>query len=90
MPDRTRYALTASQQEHLRTLLAHQALDIEHSISVVSMAGAHLVPGVIGILIDKGFAAKKVRGSPGGSRCTHYWLTPAGAAKARELGRVAA
>jgi hypothetical protein len=87
MPDRTRTAMTPSQREHLGLLLKVGALTRETAVCSFDHRPTlhHLNPGVIGILIDKGFADKRVRGARGESRITVYWLTAAGQAKAREL-----
>lgn len=85
MPDRTKYALTVPQRENLGILLKVKALGREKGVSLFDFpATRRLNPGVIGILIDKGFAGKR-GATRRGCRVTLYWLTEAGEAKAREL-----
>ncbi len=83
MPDRTRYALTSSQQQHLVLLYAGGCVTRDSALSALELNGC--VPGVIGILIDKGFADKRTRKTPGGARAASYWLTAEGIQQARIL-----
>ncbi len=86
MPDRTSYALTASQQENLVLLLQSACLDRESAKSVYEAGLRQVNPNVIGILIDKGLAEKRTRSlAPGGVRAASYWLTDEGAKLALQL-----
>jgi hypothetical protein len=89
VPNRAAYLLTVSQREHLGMLLDAGALDRETAKSMFDHPLLRsLNPNVVGILIDKGFADKRVRGAKG-HRITVYWLTAGGVAVARELAGVA-
>lgn len=91
MPDRTHYSLTQTQRHHLKLLLTVGAIDRETSLGLydprqLSIGGGGIVPGVMGILDDKGFVDRKAfTDQPGGSRTTHYWLTEGGAVVARQI-----
>lgn len=85
MPNRAAYALTEPQKDELRRLLGAGCLDRESAKSIYDLPLKRANPNVIGILIEKGFAQKRVRTVSLSSR-TCYWLTPEGAAQARELG----
>jgi hypothetical protein len=76
--------LTGHQVLTIRKLADAGCVSLETSLPAFD-ALRDLNPGTVGRLQSKGLAAAKVRGSRGGSRLTHYWLTEAGVAKAREL-----
>jgi hypothetical protein len=79
MAARTQYAMTASQREHLLRLREAAATDRARAVTAAdSRIVGFLHAGVVGILIDKGFAAKATRRRAGGSQATIYWLTEAG------------
>lgn len=84
MPDRTKTAMTPAQTEQLLGLFAAGALTRETGVGPYALKACN--PNVIGILRDKGLADSRVVRPKGGSQFTAYWLTKAGAAKARELG----
>lgn len=84
MPDRTKYALTTSQREHLRRRLDLGATDREAALSAYDPGMGQANPGVLGILIDKGFVLKRARTRSRTTR-TVYWLTEGGVALARSL-----
>jgi hypothetical protein len=88
MPDRTKYALTQLQREHLQVLFSVEAFGRKTAISTYfdpkRLPKSGWNAGVAGILIDKGFAQKAVR-SRSGQRMTVYWLTPTGYGVARDL-----
>lgn len=81
---RSQTALTSAQQVELRRLMAAGAMDAEAALSVYDLGMKHANPNVIGILIDKGLALKRVRTRKRVSR-TIYWLTEAGQAQARAV-----
>ena len=83
MPDRTRYALTSSQKAHLAGLYDAGCVNRDTALSALELE--HCNPGVVGILIDKGFAAKLSRTTSWGARAQSYWLTAAGIQLARTL-----
>jgi len=84
MPDRTRYALTPSQRAHLAMLECAGAHDRASGRCIHDPGMRNTVPGVVAILIDKGFADRRVSRQDGWQR-TLYWLTETGRAKAAEL-----
>ncbi len=84
MPDRTKYALTDPQKDELRRLLAAGCVDRDTAMSIYDLPLKRANPNVIGILIEKGFALKRVKTRNLSSR-TCYWLTAAGVAQAQEL-----
>lgn len=89
MANRAAYLLTVAQREHLGMLLDAGALDRETAKSIFDHPLLRaLNPNVVAVLVDKGFADKRVRGDHH-RRITVYWLTAGGAALARELAGVA-
>ncbi len=84
MPDRTSYALTPYQRGQLKLLLGAAALDRDTAIHAYEPAGRNLLPGVLGILLDKGFVEKRSRTRQRQTR-TVYWLTEGGATLARQI-----
>ncbi len=85
MPDRTKYSLTWSQMEHLEALRAAAAFDRASGVtSNDSRVVGFLNGGVIGILVDKGFALRASR-TRARRRETICWLTESGRLKAEEL-----
>lgn len=81
--------LTRNQADQLQALLAAEALDRDSGAPPERLAKAGMChPLVIGALRDKGLAESRSRRAKKRS-WTEYWLTPAGALKARELAEAA-
>ena len=86
MAARAQYAMTAAQREHLVRLREAGATDRARAVTAAdSRIVGFLNAGVVGILIDKGFAEKATRRRTGGSQVTIYWLTEAGLSTATLL-----
>jgi hypothetical protein len=83
MPIRSNYALTPAQRETLTDLLEAGCVSRESALSALELRRVN--PNVVGILIDKGWALKRTRSTPGGARAASYWLTREGVAKAQEV-----
>lgn len=84
MPLRANTAFTPAQRDQLLQLFDAGAIGRENGRSIfdAGMGGAN--PNVIGILLEKGWSEQRTTRA-GGSQRTLYWLTEAGAAKAREV-----
>jgi len=77
--------LSGAQQDTLRILLAGGATSLETALNAYHLGGPRLNANVLARLESKGLTLSKVKGARGGSRVTHYWLTPAGAERAAAI-----
>jgi len=77
--------LSGAQQDTLRILHAGGATSLETALNAYNLGGPRLNANVLARLEAKGLTFSKVKGSRGGSRVTHYWLTPTGAARAASI-----